>query len=309
MNTDHEKAVKFIGRLWDNPSLVGLSPLQKEAQLLQFLEMNHKPLQSTLTSPIFFPGFSWAQIQVLLRDALAEYTNQTLPSLFQTVLNKNIDFSFIQHMTHRSTTPSAVKNQFAQFLSTLSSKVNSRKEFIGPIVGVGTDLIDRYVREAFRRQKYISFELRKVQRLKISSNEIAHLIKTTMLIRPAVRFFVPGGQVVPSNRNLLLVSHAFASNVVVQVTKAIPLMPDVVVKAGINSTLSFQDNPFLESTSRLASVFAHRCRNLKSGMIIDRGAESSDKSWFSVARKNYKFYGFDLDMLMELHGIATENGW
>jgi len=309
MNIEHEKAATFINRLWENPSLSGLSPLQKEEQLLQFLELNHKSLQPTLTSPAFFPGFSWPRIQVFLRDALAEYANQALPPLLQTILNENIDFSFIQHMAHQRTTTSAVKKQLSQFLNTVLSKVNSRKEFIGPIVGVGTDLIDRYVEKIFQRQKYISFELRKVQRLKINSSEIAHLIKTTMLIRPAVRYFVPGGQVVPSNRNLLLVSHGFASKVVVHVSEAMPLMPDAVIKAGINSTLSFQDNPFLESTSRMASVFAHRCRNLKSGMIVDRGAESSDKSWFSVARKNYKFYGFDLDMLMELHGIATENGW
>ena len=86
-------------------------------------------------------------------------------------------------------------------------------------------------------------------------------------------------------------------------------MPDTVIRCGINSALSFQDNPYLESTSRLAAVFSHRCRNLRPGMKIDRGAETSDKSWFSVARKNYKFYGFDLDMLVELHGIAAENGW
>jgi hypothetical protein len=82
-----------------------------------------------------------------------------------------------------------------------------------------------------------------------------------------------------------------------------------VVKSGVNSALSFQDNPYMESTARLAAIFSHRCRNLKPGMKVDRGAESSDKSWFSVARKNYKFYGFDLDMLVELHGIAAENGW
>ena len=44
-------------------------------------------------------------------------------------------------------------------------------------------------------------------------------------------------------------------------------------------------------------------------MKIDRGAETSDKSWFNVARRNYKFYGYDLDMLVELHSISAENGW
>jgi hypothetical protein len=161
----------------------------------------------------------------------------------------------------------------------------------------------------FQRQKYISFELRKVQRLKISSNEISDLVKATLLIRPAVQFFTPGGQSASSGRNLILVSPAFAAKVAKEAGRSLSLMPESVVKAGVNSSLSFQDNPYMESTARLAAVFAHRCRNLKPGMKVDRGAESSDKSWFNVARKNYKFYGFDLDMLVELHGIAAENGW
>ena len=42
---------------------------------------------------------------------------------------------------------------------------------------------------------------------------------------------------------------------------------------------------------------------------VDRGAESPDKSWFSIARRNYKFYGFDIKMLDELYKTAAENGW
>jgi hypothetical protein len=161
----------------------------------------------------------------------------------------------------------------------------------------------------FQRQKYISFELRKVQRLKMSANEVTDLVKTTMLVRPAVQYFTPGSQSAALNGNLLLVSPGYAFKVAEETRKAIPEMPEAVVKAAVNSALSFQDNNFLESTSRLAAVFSYRCKNLKPDLKVDRGAESSDKSWFSVARKNYRYYGFDLDMLMELHSIAAENGW
>jgi hypothetical protein len=309
MGAEQDKAAAFIGRLWDNPALSGLSPLQKEDQLQQFLDVNAGNLKTTLTSPAFFPGIPWTAIQGLLRDALALYTNGMLHPLYDELLEKKMDFSFVQHLSHRTSTPSAVKNQLAQFLKTLSGRRNSRKELSGPVAGLDTGMLDRYMEKIFSRQKYISFELRKVQRLRISPNEIGDLVKAAMLIRPAVQFFSPGGASSSAGGGLLLVSSLYASKVAAETSRALPLMPEAVVKAGVNSSLSFHENPYMECTARLAAVFSHRCRNMKSGLNADRGAETSDKSWFSVARKNYRFYGFDLDMLHELHGIAAENGW
>lgn len=309
MSNEQEKAAAFVGRLWENPSLKGLSPLQKEEQLLQFLDLNSQTLRPTLSSGAFFPDLPWPRILDLLRASLSEFANKALAPLYEAILERNMDFSFTQHMTHRSASPSAVKSQLGDFLKALSGRPGSRKELTGPLMGMGTGLVDRYMENIFHRQKYISFELRKVQRLKISSNEITDLVKATLLIRPAVQFFSPGGQPDSSSRNLILISPAYAAKVTEAAAKSLNLMPEAVIKAGVNSSLSFLDNPYMESTARLAAIFSHRCRNLKPGMKVDRGAESSDKSWFNVARKNYKFYGFDLDMLVELHGIAAENGW
>jgi len=309
MSVERDKAEVFVGRLWNNPSLAGLSPLQKEEQLLQFLEINSGTLQPTLTSQAFFPDYPWSRIFELLKESLSDFANKALSPLYEAILEKRMDFSFTVHMAHRTASPSAVRNQLGGFISTLSGRMNSRKELAGPLMGVSTGMIDRYMEKIFQRQKYISFELRKVQRLKISPNEVTDLVKATMLIRPSVQFFAPGGQNSGGGRSLLLISPAFAGKVASEAGKTLSYMPYAVVKAGVNSALSFQDNPYMESTARLAAVFSHRCRNMKPGMKVDRGAESSDKSWFNVARKNYKFYGFDLDMLVELHGIAAENGW
>ena len=309
MGIEQDKADIFVGRLWNNPSLSGLSPLQKEEQLLQFLEINSGTLLPTLTSSAFFPDLSWPGIYELLKQSLSVYANKALSPLYDAILENKMDFSFTVHMAHRGGSPAAVRDQLGKFLNTLSGKMISRKELAGPLMAVGTGMIDRYMEKIFQRQRYISFELRKVQRLKMSPNEITDLVKTTMLIRPSVQYFAPGGGTPGSGRNFLLISPTFAGKVASEAGKTLSYMPFSVVKAGVNSALSFQDNPYMESTSRLAAVFSHRCRNMKPGIKVDRGAESSDKSWFNVARKNYKFYGFDLDMLVELHGIAAENGW
>jgi len=309
MSAEQQKAAAFVGRLWNNPSLAGLSPLQKEEQLQQFLEVNGPTLKPTLSSPSFFPNLPWPRIREFLNQALADYANEALAPLYEAILEKKVNFSFIQHLSHQSAMPSSVQAQLGEFMKKMSTHPTARKELTGPLMGVGTDVVDLYIERIFQRQKYVSFEIRKVQRLKISPNEVADLVKTTMLIRPSIQMFSSAEQSPSSGRNLLLISSAFASKVIEEAKKSLSLMPESVVKSGVNSALSFQDNPYMESTARLAAIFSHRCRNLKPGMKVDRGAESSDKSWFSVARKNYKFYGFDLDMLVELHGIAAENGW
>ena len=47
----------------------------------------------------------------------------------------------------------------------------------------------------------------------------------------------------------------------------------------------------------------------KANVKVDRGADTPDKSWFNIARKNSRFFGFDDKMLEELYKIAAENGW
>ena len=87
------------------------------------------------------------------------------------------------------------------------------------------------------------------------------------------------------------------------------LLPEPVLLSGLNGNISFLENPKMETTSRLAAIFAFRGQNYKPIARVDRGAVSPDKSWFNIARRNYKFYGFDIKMLDELYKIAGENGW
>jgi len=308
MGTEQDKASAFVTRLWENPSLSGLSPLQKEEQLYQFLEANSAVLEPTLSSPAFFPKLPWPRILVLLKTALTEVSDRTLLSLIDETLKNNMNFGFVQHMSSKSTRTESAKSQLTDFVKRMSGKPSSRRELTGPLMGVSSGLVDKYMEEIFSRQKYVSFELRKVQRLKINTDEIANMIKAAMLIRPYVRYFSSESSF-SSQQHLLVISPAFASKVLEELMKSISLIPEPVLQSAVSSMLSFQDNPHIKGTARLATLFSHRSKYLRPGMTVDKGAETSDKSWFSIARKNYKIHGFDLDMLVELQSIAAENGW
>ena len=196
-----------------------------------------------------------------------------------------------------------LKEQISQYAKKLADKPESRKELTGPLLGIATGMVDKYVQQTLQRPKYISIELKKVQRLSIKPQNIADFVKMTMLLRPSVHYFAP------AHNKIRHITSAYSDLVTQEMMKALNSIPRPLAKSGVNSFFSFQENPQMEATSRLAAIFSHRCRNLKSGIKAERGAESSDKSWFSVARKNYRYHGFDLDMLYELQNIASDNGW
>ena len=158
MNAEQEKAATFINRLWENPSLAGLSPLQKEEQLQQFLKINGPTLQPTLSSEKYFGGKPWVWIYDLLSRSLSQMANRSLEPLYDAVIDRKLDFAFVQHMAHKSSSPSSVKSQFGTFLKKLASKPEARRELTGPLMGSASGLVDRYIMKIFERQKYISFE-------------------------------------------------------------------------------------------------------------------------------------------------------
>jgi hypothetical protein len=106
-----------------------------------------------------------------------------------------------------------------------------------------------------------------------------------------------------------IVQTQFAEKVVHAAKKDLPILPDQVVKSAVSASISFIENRFIEATARIAALLAARCRNYQPSVRVDRGADSPDKSWLSIARRNYKFYGFDIEMLDEFYSVAAENGW
>ena len=131
MSAESEKARSFLQRLWDNPSLNNLSPLQKEEQLRQFLKINGSQLQPTLSSAAFFPGRPWNWIQNLLTATLADMAGGVLNPLIEGILEKKIDFAFALHLQHRSASVASMKSQMNQFLVKLASRPEARRELTG----------------------------------------------------------------------------------------------------------------------------------------------------------------------------------
>ena len=134
-------------------------------------------------------------------------------------------------------------------------------------------------------------------------------MEATLLLKPIISLGAAAGGAGGTEQASGIVQTQFADKVQELGSRQLSLLPEQVIRSGVNASVSYLENRFIEATARLAAVFAARCRNFQPNVRVDRGADSPDKSWLSIARRNHRFYGFDVKILDELYSIAAENGW
>jgi hypothetical protein len=302
----NEKAEQFIQRLMVNPALKDLHPLKKEQQIISFLKVNEAQLYPTLSSPAFFPGQDRDKIREILVSSLRTITNSViLPPLnhfFSTTMKSG---ALISATKDPALNIKGVREGLIAFMNLILESSDGRESLVPALTVFSSPILDKYISQIIGRQKYISFEIRMVQRFKEIPENVVDYIKMTMLLKPVIHVFLENtGELVNG-----CISHSYAKRLIYQLQKKYPILPHEILKSIVFSNMSFQEDRDIDATSRLAAIFTKRALNWNPAMKVDRGAESSDKSWFNIARKNYRFYGYDMDMLMELYNIAAELGW
>jgi len=309
MNSIEPKATGFVLRLLSNPTLQGLTALQKEEQILQFLVKNSRQLYPTLSSQSFFPGKNWEQIWNLLVDALYQEIDKSLLPTLQTVINDTIDLTFIPLLRQQNWPQEKIKEELYAFLKNLLQKPEARRAYTGPLSSLIYNFGRKYIEQVFLRKEYVHFELIKVQRLKMGKDEVANMIGLSQLLSPSVHLLSVATTSGKQDNQGSTVQSQFADKVFQAVKANLGVIPDQVLRSAVNSNVSFTENRQIEATARIGMLYSARCRGYNPAQKIDRGADTADKSWFSIARRNFKFYGYDVKMLDEFYKIAAENGW
>jgi hypothetical protein len=301
-----EKASAFINRLLQNPTLRDLTPLQKEEHIVQFLHLNATQLYPTLSHPNFFPGKSWPDIVKLLQGALFHITDDDLLPGLRRIVFDQIDFSFVTVLDQSRGSRDRISDQVYELLTELLKRPATRRAFTGPYTAVYHRIPGPYVEHVYARNSYIHFELTKVQRLRMSKDALKSMLDATILLKPTVHL---AGSESGADQVSAVVPASFAERAASYLGSQLDMLPEQVVRTAVNANVSFVEHRFVEATARLAAIFASRARNYRPNVRVDRGADTPDKSWLSIARRNHKFYGFDVKMLDELYSIAAENGW
>ena len=302
-------AASFINRLLANPALAQLPPLQREEQIIQFLNANAQALYPTLASPQFLPGKNWDAILTLLIKALTIETDKLLLPQLRELLDRNINFTFMSFLHQLHIPPEKYKEEIFTFIQRLLQNGAARTAFSGPFTALCANLTDRYIDESFDLRQYIYFELIKVQKLKMSKEEIKNMVKASILLKTAIYLLTVEGSAGSLEKSAGMVGVQFIDKAYSILKAQLKLLPDPLLKSVLNSNVSFQENKTIEATGRIASIFSLRGQSYKPGIQVDRGANTPDRSWFNISRRNFKFYGFDIKILDEFYKIAAENGW
>jgi len=309
MVTENDKAKQFITKLLVNPSLNDLTALQKEEQIIQFLHVNGNKLYPTLSSPAFFPGRNLIEVNNILLTSLFEITDsQFIPEL-RTIIYEKLNYSFFSFLGSGNLNEEGIRFQLFKFLEKMVKRPIIRRSLTGPHRAITSGLPGKYLTPVFERRKYVLFELTKVQRLKMAQSDMQNLIALSLLLKPAVHLMEAPGKANGRSSNSSMIQTHYIQKMIEGLKKELSMIPESVILSGINSNLSFQENKNIEATARVSSLFASMGVNYRPYMKVDRGAVSADSSWFNIARKNFRFNGFDKDMLSELYNISVENGW
>jgi len=306
MSEERDQAKIFLSRLLANPTLLTLNPLQKEEHIISFLEVNARQLLPTLSSEAFFPGQSWFAINNLLVRKLKEIIDDSLFPGIQRQLYEKIDLGFLSLLSQNNHSPETVKHEILSFIKRILLVPEGRRDFSGSYNAVSNQIAHKYLDRVFATHSYVHFELTKVQRLKMNKDEIVNMINISLFLRPAIYVFSAS---MNKDSSSGIITKSFAEKVEDSLLKEIPSLPEKMVKSAVRSNLSFKDHKYLQATSRLTSIINSLSRSLKADMKVDRGASSPEKSWFSIARKNYKYFGWDINMLDELYRFSAENNW
>ncbi len=305
MNNEEEKAAAFVTRLLSNPSLHYLNPLQKEEQITSFLELNAAQLHPTLASPAFFPGRTWVEILSILQPKLASMVDELAEEGIRRHLFEKIDFGFLSSLQASGRKDEKVVQMLYDLIIRVLKTNNGRQDFIGSYNALLYKLPQHYLDDIFESQTYIHFELIKVQRLKMSKAEILNMIRVSLLLRSAVHLYSEG----VFDKSSGLITKRYAEKIEKLLKKDLPAVPDELVSSAVKSYLSFDTYRFVPTTSRLTSIFNAMGKVVRPHVQVDRGAASPEKSWMSVSRHNYKYYGWDIKMLDELYRYSLENNW
>jgi hypothetical protein len=304
-----ESIARFASRLLDTPALRQLPAPQKEEQALQFLRSNGPQMGSIFASLGLDVSRGWQEPAAQVAHAIRAESDRGLAALLDDLATTRIGFSFYPALAGGRQAPPSARGELRALLQRTAAHPIARSALGGSMSAARSDLIDKYIPQAWERKKYVYVEITRVQRLNLQPAAVVDLTRFALAVRPAAYLFITPGERPEKDAGFTPLQESYLVKILPSIAALLPSIPPPLIGMGLRGTLAFPLTPGVEAVSRLSAIMALRGRNLAPGMIVDRGADSPDKSWFNVNRRNARWHGLDAMMLDELYTIAAENGW
>jgi hypothetical protein len=304
-----ESLTRFASRLMGTPALRSLSALKKEEQALVFLAANGPQLQPIFTSLGLDTSRGWRGAADAVARAVRAEASRMLEAELTQLARSRIQLPFVPAFAGGRQASPSLRDELLGYFLRLARHPVSRAALEGSVPAALSDMVPRYLAEAWGRKRYVHGEITRVQRLSLAAPDAAELVRVVVMVRPGAYLLQTPGERADRNAGFAPLQESYLAKVQSTVAQLLPSLPPAVVSMGLRSTLAFPESGMIEAVSRLAAVFAHRGRSLTPGLVVDRGADGPDASWLNVARRNARWHGLDQRMLDELYTIAAENGW
>ncbi|MBN1899520.1 MAG: hypothetical protein JW827_12150 [Spirochaetes bacterium] len=316
--TQKQKVTGFVTHLLNNPDIKIEPPLVAENLIINFISKNLNQLKQTFKSPQFFPDLSWDEaLQLILVDLRERILDSILPELIE-YLNNNINYGVINKVSEAdSVGASFYKNKFVEFVKTVLTHKDIRYNFNSVYNIFKYNMLEKYIPQIFERREFVFNELTKVQKMNLKPEEYIHYLKIIMLIKNVAYMKInftpkdgpPQKASVNEVRKSAKMLGQFMDKLIAEIKVNLPSVSDKIMKMAIKSNVPEEMTELEDASARFIYIFTARYQDYKPYKKIDRGAESPDKSWFNIARKNAEFNGYNRRMIDELYRIAGDNNW
>ncbi len=316
MDANTSKILSFIDHLLQNDNMKNEPLVIAETLIINFISKNINVLKQALTSPQFFPDTPIEETLKLLLSALRDRViNEIKPVLIKHI--QNINFNVLNSI--EGSEPIAqdfLKDRFIQFLDIALTHKEVRYYSNSVINIYNVNAVEKYINEIFTRREFLYNELTKVQKNNLKVDQYVNYLKILLLLKNTAYIKVPfsaGAEV--KNINFIDMQKApkmmdnFFAAVEEHISKSLPGVNKKVIRMALKSNCPEDQTKLEESSARLLFAFTNRYQEYKHFDKIDRGAESPDKSWFNIAKKNADHQGFNKSMIEELYRIAADNAW
>ncbi len=316
MDENTTKMLSFINHMMKNDNIKNEPPLIAETLIINFISKNMAVLKQTLASPQFFPDLSIEQTLELLLTTLREKVlKEVKPALIKYI--DSVNFNVLNDISGSETiTPESLKEKLTQFLDVILTHKEVRYNFNSIANIFAYDGIGKYIGEIFTRKEFIYNELIKVQKNNLKEEQYINYLKILLLLKNTAYIKMPftlGNET--KNLNIIDIQKAptvmdkYIASVENFLSKPLPGLDKKMIKMAIKSNCPQELTELEEASSRLLYALCGRYQEYKHFDKIDRGAESPDKSWFNIVKKNAEDQGFDKKIIEELYKIAADNNW
>lgn len=314
---DKNKMRIFIQKLISNPCFEKEPIISIEDNIIQFYIQNKKALFATFTSQNYFPNLTPKNIEELFQNILFEEINNKLIPEIKNNIKTKLNFNFISQMFKIPIQVEIIQNELIDVLLKVINRIEIRRNLNSALKLLNNNLIYKYINILLETKGYISREINLVERLKLPPEMIPDLIKVIIII--SLLGYIRNDINDLSLEEKINTKPIKAGNVEMQKSFYLKIMRQLFTKSilaheeilnrSVSFHINFEDDKSIYATSRFAKIFFIFGKNYNPKSKLDKGADAYEKSWFQAQKKNYKYFGFDIDMINELYKISVVKYW